>query len=277
MRFLLDISHSPILLAQCKAFHPLEDISKEIETMLKIDSTKDFKIHISLPYSYIEPISKQFPSNELNLGAEQILSIEEGSFTASIAANLLKEANAKFVLIGTPEERASFPAGSQLLVNKIKKALEDHIQPFICVGDTLQEHQDKMTKQILISQLKDCLSGFSSEDLQKIFIVYNAEWISRTPWEAESPELKEAYTLFREAVKEALEPEIISHHQLIVAIPAYSQDVNQLIKILNTDTNPFVGYSLGILSSSAEFLQPLVTLSNDTPSTKNPDETLPTS
>lgn len=256
----MNIENPSILLAQCKAYHPIDDISKEIEALLKIDSTKDFNIHISLPFSYIEPISQKFPSREFHLGAESLLSAEEGSFTVSVNGKLLQEANAKFVLIGTPEDRI-FNNGPHQLKNKIKAALDNHIQPFVCVNDTLQEYQEKESKQILIAQIKECLEGFSTDDLKKIFIVYNAEWISRTPWEAKSPELEEAYSTFKEALQEALGPDHFPSLQLIAAIPAFSQDAAQLVQSLKAHS--FIGYSVGILSESAEYLQPLVSKSSN--------------
>jgi triosephosphate isomerase (TIM) len=240
------LNNTPILLAQCKAYHSIDDIAKEIETLLKIDSTKDFHIHVSLPYSYIEPIAKKFPNGCL-FGSETILPVDEGSFTASVAGKLLQEVNAKFVLIGTPEERALHPT-THHLKNKIKAALDHQIVPFVCIADTLQQHQDKESKQVLTAQIKECLEGFSPEELKKIFIVYNAEWISSTPWEAKSPDLEEAYTIFKEVVQEVNMPP----EQLIAAIPAYSQEAAALVETLS-----FAGCSVGILSESAAYLQPL--------------------
>lgn len=262
-----------ILLAQCKAFHPLEEIAKEISSLLKIESINDFNIHISLPYSYMAPIKQQFPQENIHLGAEVFLNADEGCFTVSIAGRMVKEANGKFVLIGTPQDRTNI-SESHHLKEKLKAALEHKIIPFICVGESLQEHQDKNSKKIIIEQLKDCLEGIPPEALKDIFIVYNAEWISRTPWEADSFDLKEAYQSFREAVVEATAPQEISSQQLIVAVPGYSQDISQLIQTLNNSEQPFHGYSLGILGSSAEYLQPLIVHSNEKTNNilENPEE-----
>lgn len=252
----MSLINNPILLAQCKAYHSIDIVSKELETLLKIDSAKDFNIHISLPFSYIEPIYKKFSNHEFQAGAEVLLPAEEVSFSESIAGKILQSVQAKFVLIGTPEERLlSTP---HQLNNKIKAALNHEIQPFVCISDTLQEHQDKTNKQSFITQIKNCLDGLSPESLTKIFIVYNAEWISQTPWEAKSPELEEAYATFRDAIQEVLGSDILSSLKLIVAVPAFSQDVAQLIQNLKAQPIPFSGYSIGILSESAEYLQPLV-------------------
>ena len=252
----MSLIHSPILLTQCKAYHSIDVISKEIETLLKIDSAKDFNIHISLPFSYIEPINKKFPSNEFQAGAETLLSTDTGSFTGSIAGKILQNVKAKFVLIGTPEERIQ--STSHQLKSKIKTALEHDIQSFVCVNDTLQEYQDKISKQTLIAQIKDSLEGLPLEDLKKVFIVYNADWINRTPWEAKSHELEEAYSTFKEAIQEALGSEHFSSFKIIVAVPAYSQDVAELIQSFKDNSNHFSGYSIGILSESAGYLQPLM-------------------
>lgn len=254
---MIELPFSPLLLAQCKATQSLDDVSKEIATLLKIHSPRFFNIHISLPYSFMESISKKFAGEKICIGAETLLDVDEGSFTGSIAGKMVKEANAAFVLIGTVQDRTTHSAASNHLKNKVKIALENGIPPFICIGESLQEHQDKASKDILIAQLKDCLEGLSPEELKEIHLVYNAEWISRTPWEAQSPELHEAYQTFRDAVNEALQPVSLSHERMIVAVPGYSKDVATLIQSLQANPSPFAGYSLGILGLSSEFLHPL--------------------
>ena len=256
----METADTPLLLVQCKANQSLEDVSKAITNLLKIQSPHDFNIHISLPYSFMEPISKKFANEKMHIGAENLLDTDEGSFTGSIAGKMLKEAKAAFVLIGTAQDRTSHSATSNHLKNKVKSALENNVHPFVCIGETLQEHQDKTAKNILISQLKDCLEGLSEEELKNIHLVYNAEWISRTPWEAESPELQEAYNIFREVVITALQPIKFPPSQMLVAVPAYSEDISKLIQSLQAAPEPFIGYSLGILGLSSEFLKPITTM-----------------
>jgi len=254
----LEEATRPFLLAQCKAFHSLEDVYKEIESLLKVERIKEFDIHISLPYSFIEPASKKFEADKIQFGAENLLNADEGCFTASIAGKILEEVKAKFVLIGAIQDRFSHAKDSHLLKNKLTTALGTQNKIFVCIGDTLQEYQDQLSKQILIAQLNDCLEGISEEDLKRLYVVYNAEWIARTPWEANSPELQEAYQTFIDAIKETPQLQNFNSNQLIVTIPAYSQDVSQLIQALKTRSHPFLNYSIGILGSSAEYLQHLI-------------------
>lgn len=261
----MTLANTPILLAQCKAYQSLEEITKAIENLIHIDSTRDFNVHISLPYSYIEPISKKFADKNIQVGAETLLDADEGSFTAPIVGKMIDEVKAKFVLIGTAQDRTSHSSGSHHLKNKIKATLRSQAKPFICVGETLQEHQDNLSKEVLTSQLRDCVEGFSPEELKKIHLVYNAEWISRTPWEATSPELHDAYKIFKEVVEETFTPGIITSDQLIIAVPAYAEEGSKLIESLQSSPNTFSGYSIGVLGLSSEFLQPLKLNKNSLP------------
>ena len=253
----MDTINAPILLAQCKAYHSLDDIIKEIESILKIHSSKTHRLYISLPYTYIEPISQKFPDNQLKAGAEIFPHADKESFTHSIAGKMLETVRAQFVLVGTPQDRAFNT--TENLKNKAKAVLENKIPLFICLNDTLQQFQDKTSSQTLLGQLKEITEGLSNDELKNAYIVYNAEWISSTPWEASSPELREAYSTFREVIKTAFEPGVINDAQLIVTIPAYSNDVSHIIAFLQKEQHPITGYSLGILGSSAEYLKPLFT------------------
>lgn len=246
----------PILLAQCKAYQSLEEITLAIENLIKIESSAHFNIHVSLPYSFIEPLSQKFSEQNIQMGMENLLDADEGSFTASILDKMTDHVKAKFVLIGTSQDRFSHSQNTHHLKNKVKAALSSQVKPFICIGENLQEHHDKLSKEILISQLKDCLEGLSTEELNNLYIVYNAEWISNTPWEAESSGLKEAYKIFEGVVKETVPDYTFSPSQLIITIPVYSEDVSKLIASLQT-SQTFAGYSIGILGLSSELLQPL--------------------
>ncbi|HEV8052156.1 MAG TPA: triose-phosphate isomerase, partial [Parachlamydiaceae bacterium] len=90
--------NTPILVAQCKAFHTVEEVSQEIESLLKIHPAKSLNIHVSLPYSYMDPISEKFPENTFQIGAEIMLDTDENSFTGSIAGKLLEEKKVGFIL-----------------------------------------------------------------------------------------------------------------------------------------------------------------------------------
>lgn len=247
----------PILLAQCKAYQSLEDVSKIIDHLIKLYPPSDFHLHVSLPYSFIEPIQQKVQGADVKVGAEVLLDADEGSFTASNAGKMLEKTKAQFVLIGTTQDRTSHSITSHHLKNKVKAVLKTAVPPFVCIGETLHEHQDQKSKEILISQLKDTLEGVSAEELKPVHLVYNAEWICRTPWEAASPELHEAYKTFDDVVREVLGEGAIAQAQKIIAIPAYSKELPSLIHNLQSSLHVAGGYSLGILTLSSEFLQPL--------------------
>lgn len=247
----------PILLAQCKSYQTFEEVTKTVDHLIKMYPSSDFHLHLSLPYSFIEPIRQKVEGQEISVGAEVLLDADEGSFTASNAGNMLEKTGAQFVLIGTSQDRTSHSATSHHLKNKVRAVLNTKVPPFVCIGETLHDHQDQKSKEVLTNQLKDALEGFSAEELAPIHIVYNAEWISRTPWEAKSPELHQAYQTFHDVVNEVLGEGTVSKEQRIVAIPAYSRDLPTVIRHLQEDPHSASGYSLGILTLSVEFLQPL--------------------
>lgn len=248
----------PIVLAQCKAYQTLEEVSKIIDHLIALYPPHDFHLHVSLPYSFIESIRKKVEGQEISVGAEILLDADEGSFTASNAGRMLERTGAQFVLIGTSQDRTSHSASSNHLKSKVKAVLTTKVPPFVCIGETWHDHHDRKSKEILTDQLKDVLEGLSTEELAPIHLIYNAEWISRTPWEADSPELRQSYQTFHDVVNEVLGEGTISKEQRLVAVPAYSRELPKIIRYLQEDPESASGYSLGILTLSAEFLQPLL-------------------
>src|SRR5262249_21650689 len=71
--------------------------------------------------------------------------------------------------------------------------------------------------------------------------------INLTPWEADHPELQDAYHIFNEALSESFPPEILPLLKVILAVPTYSPDLSILMKKLPAD-----GYSLGVLDPAIQ-------------------------
>lgn len=233
---------APIFLAQCKAYQSLEETARNIETLLDIQKEGKGRFYFSVPYSFAEPLSKQFSSQGITFGTEGMLNADEGNFTHSISAKMLERAGVKFTLLGAPDERRQ---ANGSLSNKTKAALQAEITPFICIEETQQEFQDGKSKEILDSQLQE-FSGFSPEEASRLYVVYNPSWINQAPWEAKSPDLQTAYKTFQGAI--AASP--LQSAQIIAAVPAYSWELPALIA--SFADAPFAGYSLGVISFDAE-------------------------
>ena len=89
-------------------------------------------------------------TNEKNLffGAQDVSIYNEGAYTGEVSAEMLKEINTNFCLVGHSERRQYFKESNDLVRLKSTNLINKNIIPVICIGETLEEKEKKITKNI---------------------------------------------------------------------------------------------------------------------------------
>ena len=129
-------------------------------------------------------------------------SAAEGAFTGEIAAKMLKEAGAQFVILGHSERRRLFHEDDAFINAKVKRALADNLQPILCVGETVHEREEGKTADILKTQLTRCLLDIAANRFSDILIAYEPVWAIGTDLPATPEVAQENHHLCREIIAE---------------------------------------------------------------------------
>src|ERR1017187_9720077 len=106
------------------------------------DITEDTKADIILapPFLYIPVLSELNEEQpKIALAAQNCSQYSHGAYTGEISAAMIRSAGAKYVIIGHSERRIKFNESNDVLAEKIKRALENELQPIYCCGETLNE------------------------------------------------------------------------------------------------------------------------------------------
>ncbi len=70
---------------------------------------------------------------------------EKGAYTGEISANMLKEYNVKYVIIGHSERRQYFGETDETVNKRTLTALSAGLVPIVCIGETLEERETGKT------------------------------------------------------------------------------------------------------------------------------------
>ena len=109
-----------------------------------------------------------------------------GQYTSSISVPMLKSINVNFCIVGHSECRKYLYENDDLINKKILNLLKSNITPILCIGETLEQNDNNLTKQVLTKQLSICLNNVSNEDIAKIIIAYEPIWAIGTGKSASS-------------------------------------------------------------------------------------------
>ena len=149
-------------------------------------------------YTALSEVSEVIAGSNIQLGAQDVFWQDEGAFTGEVSALMLKDAGAKFVIIGHSERRQYFGETNDSVNKKIKAALKQVLTPIVCVGETLKEREAAETFRVLDDHLQNGLKGISEEEILNVVIAYEPVWAIGTGKTATSRQAQEAQKYIRD-------------------------------------------------------------------------------
>lgn len=173
-----------------------------IEALVPKVEGSTVNIYLAVPYTSIAPAAHYAKETNIVIGAQNMNDAREGAFTGEIAGLMLKEAGAAFVLLGHSERRHVFGETDAFIHKKVLRALQDDIQPVLCIGETLKEREAGNTEKVLRGQLFAALDGVPKEDAEKVLVAYEPVWAIGNGKTARHADIHAAHSFCREILKE---------------------------------------------------------------------------
>ncbi len=135
--------------------------------------------------------------NNKNLfsGAQDVSSYKEGAYTGELSASMLKDNNIDFCLVGHSERRQYFDETNNIVNIKSSNLIEENVFPVICIGETLEQKEKKLTEEILSTQIKDSVP--SSANHQNALIAYEPVWAIGTGLTPTLDEINQVHELIK--------------------------------------------------------------------------------
>ncbi len=183
-------SRNCIIIGNWKMYKTIAETLQCIESLNKeLPSQQEaVQFYLAVPFTAIHAAAQKRDDTRLVIGAQNMNDVEEGAFTGEVAAAMLKEAGARFVLLGHSERRKLFSESNAFINRKVKKAIATGLQPVLCIGETYEEREAGMTQQILASQLRECLADITAAMIDQLIIAYEPVWAIGTG-KAATPEI----------------------------------------------------------------------------------------
>ena len=108
----------------------------------------------------------------------------------------------EYVFLGHSERRHYFGETDELINKKVKNAIAFGLKPIICVGETLNQREQKKTDIVIKSQVNSALAGRDIADVKKVIIAYEPIWAIGTGKNATPEEANRVIGLIRDTVRE---------------------------------------------------------------------------
>lgn len=179
-------------------------VNESIDFIEKIKNYGNDKVEgvICVPFTSLLAAKENLLGSKIKLGAQNIHWEENGAFTGEISGKMLKEIGVEYVIIGHSERRKYFGETDETVNLRLKKALEHKITPIVCVGESLEERESGIEKEIVKNQVIEGLKDLTSDNLEDIVIAYEPIWAIGTGKTATSDEAQDIIGYIREVLKD---------------------------------------------------------------------------
>jgi len=158
------------------------------------------EVIICPPFTSLQEASSLIKNTVVKLGAQNMYYEENSAYTGEVSASMLKSVGCEYVILGHSERRTIFGESDSLINKKIKKALQSNLKPIFCAGETLQERESGVTKDVIRRQVVEGLKDILINDLAQIIIAYEPVWAIGTGKTATPAQAEEVHEYIREII-----------------------------------------------------------------------------
>lgn len=155
------------------------------------------EVAVAPPFTALGAVAKALEDSNIALAAQNCHVEPSGAFTGEVSAPMLKEVGCSWVILGHSERRQYFHETDAGVNRKIASVLKAGLLPIICVGETLEEREGNKTLQVVETQVKGCLSGFSAAEGARFVVAYEPVWAIGTGKTATSRQAQDVHAHIR--------------------------------------------------------------------------------
>jgi triosephosphate isomerase (TIM) len=127
----------------------LESIAKPAADVVNAGGT----VVICPPFTLIDRLAQGFGNAAFGWGGQDCHVNTQGAHTGDVAAAMLKDCGAGWVILGHSERRADHAETNAGIATKVKAAHGAGLRIILCVGETLAERESGNAEAIVLSQL----------------------------------------------------------------------------------------------------------------------------
>lgn len=181
----------------------------EMEDTCAVDESEGCtEVVLFPPYPFLSKVKDIIGPQGLSIGSQQIYYEDKGAFTGSVAASMVKSVGCEYVLCGHSERRTLFSDDDTNINAKVKKTLEFGMKPILCIGETKEEFDLGITREVCAMQVSKDLAGVSKEDMKNVVIAYEPVWAIGTGLVCGNNEANEIHKYIRTVLEKMYDKEI---------------------------------------------------------------------
>ena len=162
-----------------------------------VRDSKHCDIVVAPPFTAISAAAEAAKGSNVAISGQNVSWSKEGAFTGEVSAHMLVEAGCRYVIIGHSERRQLFRETDDNVSKKTLISLEAGLTPIVCLGETQEERDAKLTENILRRQFEGGPGALTPAEFSRILVAYEPVWAIGTGRTATPEIAAEAHRFIR--------------------------------------------------------------------------------
>lgn len=200
-----------LFVANWKMNKTKQEVKDYLKKLLPNIKTGEHQIVIAPSFTLLDFMKTELKSyrgeikTTVKLAGQNMYSMLTGAFTGEVSATMLKDVGADYCILGHSERRYYFLETDPFINKKVLLCLKENLTPIICVGETKEQKELGVSKELIKEQVLQALNGVVKQDLYKLVFAYEPVWAIGTGQAATSVEAEEIAKFIVEIIKEHYE------------------------------------------------------------------------
>lgn len=149
------------------------------------------------PFVFLAQVQKVSRDGAISLGVQNINSNPDGAFTGEISAAMAADFDCRYAIVGHSERRAQCGETDAVVTEKFETCLTARLIPILCVGETLEQRDGKMTEEVVTNQIQAVLNAVGIDGFRDAVIAYEPIWAIGTGLSATAAQAEEVHRMIR--------------------------------------------------------------------------------
>jgi triosephosphate isomerase len=238
------MSRQAIICGNWKMYKTIEESKSFVKSLAPLIEPSQALVYLAVPFTAIKAAADEAQETPIVIGAQNMNDISEGAFTGEIAARMLKDAGAAFVILGHSERRQIFGETDEFIRRKVTKAFQEGLEPIVCIGENLKEREAGHAHDVLQKQLEGSLPTLTASQIQSLVIAYEPVWAIGTGKVATAEIAQTTHQFCREWIKSKYGPEAASAVRILYGGSVKPDNITELMQQPDIDGALVGGASL---------------------------------
>jgi triosephosphate isomerase len=234
----------PLIAGNWKMNNDVEESLKLARSLKSSELDKNVDVLICPPFTSIYAITGELKNSSIKVGAQNMHFEDSGAYTGEVSPTMLKNMGVEYVIIGHSERRQYFGETDEIINKKIKASLKHGLKPILCVGESLEQREAGIEKEVVRNQLINDLDMVMKEDAVNIAVAYEPVWAIGTGRTATSEQANEMSSFIRAVLADVFTADAADNMIIQYGGSVKASNANEIMSQSNIDGALVGGASL---------------------------------